>query len=302
VDSRKPTKLRVALALLAVYLVWGSTYLAIRFAIATLPPFLMAGVRFTIAGWLLYALLRIRGEPAPTRRHWAATALVGILLLGVGNGGVTWAEQRIPSGVAALILAGTPAWMVLLDWVRPGGSRPRARIVFGVAMGLVGIGLLVYAAGNLRVERVDLLGSLAVMLSAFSWAFGSISSRSLKMPSSAFLVTAMQMIAAGATLILVGMASGEAARVSLALVSLSSLLAFGYLIVFGSWVGFSAYVWLLKNTTPAIASTYAYVNPAIAVFLGWAFAGETVDRWTIGAMAVIIAGVAMITIGPSSRA
>jgi drug/metabolite transporter (DMT)-like permease len=301
-EHSRPSRLLVIAALASVYLIWGSTYLAILFAIDTIPPFMMAGVRFTIAGWLLYGILRVRGHAAPTRSHWLAAGFVGILLLGVGNGGVTWAEQRVPSGVAALILAGTPAWMVLLDWLRPGGVRPVPKVMAGLTLGLVGIGLLVFARGELRVESIDTLGAFVVMLSSVAWAVGSISSRSLSLPGSAMLVTAMQMIVAGVGLSLAGVVSGEWAAVDLSGVTAPSLLALGYLIVFGSWIGFSAYVWLLKNTTPAVASTYAYVNPAIAVFLGWAVAGETVDAGIFAAMAVIIAGVAMITLGSKSAA
>lgn len=296
-DSNKPApRLMIALALLAVYVIWGSTYLAILFAIDTIPPLTMAGIRFIIAGGLLYGLLRLRGHPAPTKGHWVSAAIVGILLLGFGNGGVTWAEQRVPSGIAALILAGTPAWMVILDWIRPGGRRPERRIVAGVLLGLAGIAVLVLAGGDPRADGVDPIGAIVVLMSSISWAFGSILSRFLRVPASAMQVTSMQMIAAGAVLTVGGAVAGEWPRVDLGAITPSSLLAFGYLVVFGSWVGYSAYVWLLRATTPAVASTYAYVNPAIAVLLGWAIAGESVDRWMVGAMALIVCGVAMITV------
>ncbi len=286
----------IALALLAVYVIWGSTYLAILFAIDTIPPLTMAGIRFLVAGGLLYGLLRLRGYPAPTKVHWVSAAIIGTLLLGFGNGGVTWAEQRVPSGVAALILAGTPAWMVILDWLRPGGRRPGRRVVAGVLLGLAGIAVLVLAGGDPRADGIDPIGVIVVLASSVSWAVGSILSRFLRVPASAMQVTAMQMIAAGAVLTAGGAAAGEWPRVNLGAITGSSLLAFAYLVVFGSWIGYSAYVWLLRATTPAVASTYAYVNPAIAVLLGWAIAGESVDRWMIGAMALIVGGVAMITV------
>lgn len=292
----KPPVLSIALALGAVYVVWGSTYLAIHFAIATIPPFTMAGVRFTVAGWLLYAFVRGRGAPAPTRAHWISSAIVGALLLAGGNGGVTWAEQRVPSGIAALIVATVPLWMVLFDWLRPGGPRPTLRITLGLALGLLGMGLLVAAGqSDLSAARVDLMGAAVLVGAAISWAFGSILSRSLDTPASALQLTAMQMIAGGALLLAVGAATGEPGRVDLASVTRQSFLALVYLIVFGAWVGYGAYVWLLRATTPAVVSTYAYVNPAIAVFLGWLFAGEPLDGWMLGAMAVTIAGVALIT-------
>ncbi len=293
----KPRVLFVALALAAVYLVWGSTYLAIRFAIETIPPFTMAGVRFTVAGWLLYGLVRMRGAPAPTRRHWMSAAVIGTLLLGMGNGGVTWAEQLVPSGIAALVVATVPAWMVLFDWMRPGGTRPTVRVVLGLALGLAGIGLLVVAGqADFSAARIDLAGVAALLLAALSWAFGSIRSRSLDVPSSVLQLTAMQMIAGGMVLFGAGVVTGEPARLDLAAVSGQSGLALTYLIVFGAWVGYGAYIWLLRNTTPAVVSTYAYVNPGIAVFLGWLLADEPLDGWMLGAMAVTLAGVALITL------
>lgn len=293
----KPRVFFVALALAAVYLVWGSTYLAIRFAIETIPPFTMAGVRFTVAGWLLYGLVRMRGARAPTRRHWMSAAFIGTLLLGMGNGGVTWAEQVVPSGIAALVVATVPAWMVLFDWMRPGGTRPTVRVVLGLALGLAGIGLLVAAGqADFSAARIDLAGVAALLLAALSWAFGSIRSRSLDVPSSVLQLTAMQMIMGGMVLFGAGVVTGEPARVDLAAVSRDSGLALAYLIVFGAWVGYGAYTWLLRNTTPAVVSTYAYVNPGIAVFLGWLLADEPLDGWMLGAMAVTLSGVALITL------
>jgi drug/metabolite transporter (DMT)-like permease len=294
----KPGKLAIVAALLTVYIVWGSTYLAILFAIESLPPFLMGSIRFILAGFILYGVLRISGHPAPDRAEWMAAAIVGILLLGFGTGGVSWAEKRIPSGVAALIVAGTPAWMVLLDWARPGGVRPGVRVLAGVALGMGGIGLLVTSAGDLRAAPIDPLGAAVVMLASLAWAAGSIVSRSIRVPRSAALFTAMQMIVAGFTLGMAGLVAGEFQSIELDAVTRQSMLAVGYLIVFGSWIGFSAYIWLLKSTTAAIASTYAYVNPGVAVLLGWAFAGERVGQGTFLAMAVIIVGVMMITIRP----
>jgi drug/metabolite transporter (DMT)-like permease len=294
--ASKPPALSVALALGAVYLVWGSTYLAIRFAIETIPPFTMAGVRFTVAGWLLYALVRLRGAPAPTRRHWGSAAIIGALLLGMGNGGVTWAEQLVPSGIAALIVATVPAWMVLFEWIRPDGTRPTLRVVLGLALGLAGIGLLVVAGqADFSAARIDLRGAGALLLAALSWAYGSIRSRSLDVPSSALQLTAMQMIAGGLLLLGVGVVTGEPARLEVAAVTRDSILALAYLIVFGAWVGYGAYVWLLRATTPAVVSTYAYVNPGIAVFLGWLVADEPLDGWMLGAMGVTLVGVALIT-------
>ncbi len=295
--SEKPRVMSVLLALGAVYVVWGSTYLAIRFAIETIPPFTMAGVRFTVAGWLLYGLVRLRGAPAPSKRHWMSAAFIGTLLLGMGTGGVTWAEQLVPSGIAALLVATVPAWMVLFDWLRPEGVRPTLRVVLGLVLGLAGIALLVVAGqADFSAARIDLVGVAALMVAALAWAFGSIRSRSLDVPSSVLQLTAMQMIAGGVVLLLAGFVTGEPARFDLASVTRRSVLALGYLIVFGAWVGYGAYVWLLRNTTPAVVSTYAYVNPGIAVFLGWLLADEPLDGWMLAAMTVTLAGVALITL------
>lgn len=299
-ESGRAPKSLIALALVAVYVIWGSTYLLILFAIDTIPPFTMAGIRFSVAGWLLYIFLRIRGAPAPRWGEWRAAALIGALLLAAGNGGITWAEQRVPSGVAALIVAGVPAWMVLMDWAAPDGVRPRGRVIGGVVLGLAGIALLMFAGESLQLDRVDTLGALVVVLASLAWALGSILSRYVQAPASIMLATAMQMMVAGGLLLAAGVATGEWRNVDLEGITGSSLLALGYLIVFGSWIGFSAYLWLLRVTTPAIVSTYAYVNPAVAVLLGWAFAGESIGQGTIVAMAIIISGVILITL-PSRK-
>jgi drug/metabolite transporter (DMT)-like permease len=299
--SEAASRRMLVLAFLGVYVSWGSTYLAIRFAIETIPPFSMAGVRFLIAGGVLYAFLRLRGERRPEPAHWASAALVGALLLGMGNGGVTWAEQRIPSGVAALLVAGTPAWMVLFDWLRPGGNRPGGAVVAGLALGGSGIVLLVGPGELMGGSGFDLLGAAVVLFGSMCWAFGSILSRSLRLPPSIMLLTAMQMIVAGALLTAVGVTSGEPGRLVWSEVSLLSLGALAYLIVFGSWIGFGAYLYLLRVTTAARASTYAYVNPAVAVLLGWALAGERVDARMLWAMLLIVGGVALITLGPRKK-
>lgn len=301
-NSPPPSKGLVVLAFVAIYLVWGSTYLAILFAIDTLPPFMMAGTRFLVAGSLLYAFLRYRGVPTPTRRQFLGVGLVGALLLGMGNGGVTWAEQRIPSGVASLLLAGTPAWMVLFDWLRPGGKKPRAGVAAGLLLGLGGIYLLIGPSQFLGAGGFDLLGSSVVLFGSMCWAFGSILSRQMDFPKSVMIASAIEMLAAGFILFTVGLLSGEVGQTDWSGVTGSSLVAMAYLIVFGSWVGFGAYVWLLQVTTPAKASTYAYVNPAVAVLLGWAFAGERVDARMILAMTIIISGVALITLTSTREA
>lgn len=293
--TKGPARARVVAAFAAVYLIWGSTYLAIRYAIETLPPFLMAGVRFVVAGVVLYAWARWRGAGRPRRREWlAATVIGGLLLLG-GNGGVVWAEQWVASGIASLIVATVPLWMVLFDWQFGGGVRPSGRVAGGVVLGLVGVALLIGPAGLVGASGVHPLGAGVLVLASLSWAAGSIYSRGAVLPASPFLATAMEMVAGGALLVLAGLATGEAGRLALDAVSLRSLIGFVYLIVFGSLVGFTSYIWLLRVAEPARVATYAYVNPAVAVFLGWALADEPLTPRMLLAAAVIIASVAVIT-------
>ncbi len=292
------------LAFAVVYVVWGSTYLAIRFAIETLPPLLMAAARFLTAGVILYAWRRARGVPAPSTRNWVAAVVVGLLLLLGGNGAVVWAEQTVPSGVAALLVAVVPLWMVLLDWLSPGGRRPGAIVGLGLAVGFAGVALLIGPGAILRgaASGVDPFGAGVLMVGSFCWAAGSIYSRSAPLPPAPLLTTGMQMIGGGTGLLIAGLATGEASRLSLSGASPRSLLSLAYLIVFGAIVAYSAYTWLLRVVPAAQVSTYAYVNPVVAVALGWAFAGEPVTARTLAAAAVIVGSVALITIArPKAR-
>jgi len=260
-----------------------------------MPPFLMAGVRFVIAGVLLYGWARLRGAERPTRRMWAAAAIVGSLLLLGGNGAVVWAEQLVPSGVAALLVAIVPCWMVLIDWLRPGGTRPTTAVVVGVLLGLAGLALFVGPDALLGGGRTHPVGAAVLVFGSLAWAAGSIYSRHAAMPPRPLLGTGMQMLAGGAALLIASIIAGEGANFEIAAVSTRSLLALAYLIVFGAIIGFSAYLWLLRVSTPARVSTYAYVNPIVAVLLGWALAGEALTMRMGIAAAIIIAGVALIT-------
>ena len=281
----------VWLALGSIYVIWGSTYLAIRVAVETLPPFLMASARFVVAGVLLYAWAIRRGDRTgdrPTGRQWLGAFVIGGLLLVGGNGGVVWAEQYVPSGIASLIVATVPLWMAVIDRV-VNGQRLAVQAVMGLIVGFGGLVLLGGLGGDFHV-----VGLIVLVGASLSWAIGSISSRRASLPARPLVGISMEMIGGGILLGLVGLALGEVGDVEPARISAASLWGLGYLIVFGSWVGFTAYIWLLRVAPVSLVGTYAYVNPVVAVFLGWWLLSEPVTLRTLGAAAVILAGVALI--------
>jgi len=275
---------KVIAALLCVYFFWGSTYLAIRIGLEGFPPFLMAGIRYSIAGIMLYLFLRLRGHQAPPAEEWRNGAIVGGLLLLVGNGGVVFAEQTVASGLAALMIATTPLFMVLFAGIR--GRWPSRREWAGLLLGLSGV-VLLSVRGSLST---DPLGAFILLLSAAAWAFGSVWSGYLRMPKG-LMASAVEMICGGALLLITSTLSAE--QIPLAL-SWRPVAAIGWLIAFGSIVGFSAYLYLLEKVRPALASSYAYVNPVIAVVLGVLLAGETISGTEALSMLVIIAGVGIV--------
>lgn len=288
--------LPIAAALVAVYIFWGGTYIAMKFAIETLPPFMMAGTRFITAGAILYIWQISQGTKPPQAIHWKNAGIVGGLLLLGGNGGVVWAEQIVSSGIAAIILAIVPLWMVLLAWLWQGGKPPKGMVVSGLLLGFIGIILLVKnSGGDILNTSSQWIGYIAVVFASLSWAVGSIYSRVAKLPSAPFLSIAMQMLTGGTLCLLFGFITGEAGRIDFAQVSVRSALAVGYLIFFGSIIGFSAYIWLLKVADSTIVSTYAYVNPVVAVILGWALAGEQMTGQDAIAAAIIVVAVILIT-------
>ncbi len=294
-------RLRTGVALALVYVIWGSTYLAIRYLVETVPPMLAMSLRFLLAGVILYTWVRLRGGVRPTRANWRAAAVVGILLLFGGNGIVAWSEQLVPSGLAALLVSTTPLWMAVIDWLRPGGMRPSLAVGTGLTLGFIGVALLIVpnllsggtapgATGPLAI-----ISLIAIPLSALSWAAGSVYARGAKLPASAALGTAMEMLAGGVALLIVGVFRGEPAHVHLQAISSRSVFAFVYLVVFGSIVAYSAYAWLLRTTPLSLTSTYAYVNPVVAVFLGWAVGDGHLTLLTLIAAATIVAAVTVIT-------
>lgn len=289
-------------AFAAIYLVWGSTYLAIRVAVETLPAFLSAGVRFIVAGTAMFCLLLARGHAIPSRVQWRHAFVTGTLMLVGGNGLVVWAERTLNSGFTALLVALAPVWFALLEWLRPGGTRPHRRTVAGIIVGFVGVLVLVEAGGRGSDLRGEWWSALAVVIAGITWAGGSLYSKYAPAAASPWMSSATQMLCGGAGLLLTGVLTGEPFRTEWMAISGRSLAALAYLIVFGSWIGFSAYVWLLKASTPARISTYAYVNPVIAVFLGWAFLGETVTAGILYGAAIILAGVAVLSMPAGATA
>lgn len=281
-------------AFASVYFIWGSTYLGIRIAIESIPPFLMAGTRFIIAGSLLYLWGRLRGSERPTSLHWRSAAIVGLMLLLIGNGGLSWSEQLIPSGIAALIVAVSPLWFILLEWMQ-GGIRPSAGVLLGLFLGTFGIVVLIDPADLVGGVDVNILGAVVLLGASICWAVGSLYSRRASLPPLPSLANGMEMLAGGIALLVVSAISGELNNFHISTVTHRSLLGVAYLIVFGSIVGFSSYVWLLRATTPARASTYAYVNPIVAVFIGWLAADEPLHPRVVIAAVLIIAAVAAIT-------
>ncbi len=290
----------VIAAFAAIYVIWGSTYLGIRYAVESIPPFLMAGTRNLVAGALLFAFARARGAGAPTRVQWRDAAIAGGLLLAIGNGGVTWAEQIIPSGVTALLVALVPFWMTLFDWLRPRGVRPPPRVAAGLAVGFAGVFLLAHHENNSAPAHGR--GVIVLAVSSISWALGSIFSRHARKPLSPLLAVSMQMLAGGVLLMGMAVAAGEPARFSAGRVTMLSLGGWLYLVVAGSLVGYTCYAWLLHVSTPARVGTYAYVNPFIAVLLGCTIGHEALSHELFAAgVLILLAVVLIVRVGPSRQ-
>ncbi len=293
-DLAQPPRWKVVTAFAAVYLIWGSTYLAIAFAIRSVPPFFMTGSRFLLAGLILYAWARLHGAARPVRANWRAAAILGALFFLVGNGALTWAENRgMPSGLAAVLVAMVGAWTVLVEWLKPGGRRPTTGVLAGIVLGLIGVALLLLP-GRRNAQHVDPLLAGVLMLSSFLWAVGAVYSKGAALPRSSLLAAGMQMACGGAGLLLLSALSGDMGRFEPAAVTPRSAVAFVYLLTFGSLIGFTAFAWLLQVVSPAKVSTYGYVNPMVAVLLGWILAGERLTAGEIAASLVIVSAVIVI--------
>ena len=299
-----PKRSVVIIAFAALYLIWGSTYLGIRFSIETIPPFLMAGARFVLAGMIMYAVAWSQGIGESNWRNWRTSLIIGACLLLGGNGGVTISEKYIESGLAALIVAIVPIYIVLLGWLTGMAPRPTPVMWMGLAGGFLGVGTL-FGPGlhvHSTTGRNPAIGISILLVTSFIWSAGSLYSRVAKHAASPFLTAAQQMICGGILLLVAGIITGELPRFHPGSVSLLSLGSFIYLVLIGAVVGYTAYIWLLRHCDPAKVATYAYVNPIVAVLLGTLFAGETVTVRTLIAAALIIGSVALIITAQQLRA
>lgn len=304
-----PSRTALLLGFATIYLVWGSTYLGIRIAVETLPPFLMAGLRFVLAGALIAAFIGVTRSFKAKPHQWRDNIVIGAFLLLGGNGLVSWAEQEIPSGIATLMVSIGPLFIVLLDWLvlaisRDGqrGTRPTVLTFVGLALGFLGLVLLVgpdvMEAGT---SHLDGWRVLALIGACLFWGIGSLCTRYARDPAEPFTGSAIQMLGGGAALLFVSLLRGEPFQFELAQASARSLMAWAYLVVFGSLIAFTTFVWLMKHSTPSKVSTFAYVNPIVAVFLGWLVLHEPVNPRIFIAAAIIIAGVALITIAKTIK-
>ena len=290
-----PARSALILAFAAIYLIWGSTYLGIRIAIESMPPFLMASARFILAGAIIFALLKARGTPWPTRHQWTANAVIGTLLLLGGNGLVVWAELTIPSGITALLVGIGPLFIVLTEWAWPGGTRPTLVTMAALLLGFAGVTWLAAPWESTGSGGLDPRGVIAVLGACVSWAIGAIYSRHVKHGAEPFLASSLQMLGGGAALAVVALVHGDFHQLDLPTITPRAWGAFAYLVGIGSLVGFSTFVWLMKHSTPARVSTYAYVNPVVAVILGWLILDEPITSRTLVASVIIVAAVVIIT-------
>ena len=290
----KPSIPKLIVAFGSIYFIWGSTYVAIHYAIQTLPGFLMAAVRFMVAGAILCAVAYWQGARLSGPTAWRTALATGFILLLLGHGAVVLAIHWVPSGLAALLLCTTPIWVALMEWALPGGKRPGGRVSTGILLGFLGIVMLV-GVGDLRNDEVDLLGVGILLLSSVAWGAGTIYSRRVQVSSSPLMTSGMQMLTGGGWLLAASVLNGDLSRFHFDTISAQSVLALGYLTFFGSIIAFTAYSWIVKVTSPARAVTSSYVNPVVAVLLGHAIAGEPLSYRMMLAMLTIVFGVIVIT-------
>ncbi|MNK60828.1 putative inner membrane transporter YedA [compost metagenome] len=299
-NPSRPPFLPLLLALLTVYVVWGSTYLAIRVAVLGMPPFLMAGMRFLIASVLLIGIGAILRQPWPSRREIAWAGLVGLFLLLGGNGLVVWAEQFIPSSLAALLIASMPLWSLAFEAAVPTGDRPSALGVAGIGLGFLGVITLFWPTLKAG-DSSSLLAQALVILGTMTWALGTMIARRVSLPRSGVFNSGFTMLSAGFAFILVSLGFGEPFRVDWAAIPMDAWLALAYLIVFGSCIAFSAFAWLNRHAPPGLTTTYAYVNPVVAIILGYFLLQEPVTAWTMAGSALIVLSVGLVIGGGKQK-
>jgi drug/metabolite transporter (DMT)-like permease len=293
----RASRLQVIAGFAVIYLVWGSTYLAIAYAVRSLPPVLTTAARFAVAGAVLCAWAWWRGAPRPVWVEWRAATIAGAVLVVGGTATVCWAEQWVPSGLTSLLVATVPLWFVLLEWMAPGGQRPHGLVAAGVALGLIGLGVLTNPFNGPASGAHVFAPAAVLMLAAILWAVGSLYSRRAPLPASGTMGTGMQMMIGGLLCFPVGLALGENPRIDVTRVPAAAWIAVAYLTVVGSLTAFTTYLWLLRVSTPSRVATHAYVNPVVAVALGWAVAGEPLTARILVAAGLIIGAVVLITSG-----
>lgn len=303
VIQKEPSKLLVLAAFIALYLIWGSTYLGIRIGLKSIPPLFLVGSRFLVAGAILYLWCLAKGEKAPSLKKFGTIGIGGVLMLFLGNGGVSWAEQYLPSGLVAIIVATVPLWFVLLDKSQWKYYFSNKFIILGILVGFGGVMLLFAGKGlaSSPQNKMRLLSFLVLFIGTAGWATGSLYSKYKKVTASVTMKAAVQMLAAGIVSILAGLLEGEQNYFVINQVSWQSLAALVYLILMGSLVGYMSYIWLLSVKPASIVGTYAYVNPVVAVFLGWLIAGEQITLQQMIALAVILAGVILVNFAPAPK-
>src|SRR5271166_3862514 len=301
-STPQPRRWQVLLAFTIIYFVWGSTFLAIRVGVREVPPFLLAGMRFLVAGVVLYGWMRARGTPSPTAREWRAASLLAFLIFVLDYGLLFWAERRVPSGIAAVMMATIPAFMTISEIVILRTQRLTARLGIALLVGLGGVAVLVVHTMNFGEAPIDTAGACALVVAAMSWSVASALSRKLPLPSAKVMSSGSQMLAGGLLLTVAAALLGEFRRFHVQAVSRAAWLALLYLIVAGSIVAFTAYVWLIHHESPTKVGTYAYVNPVVAVLVGHFLGGETIGARTLFGTLLVLVSVIVITTTPAKKA
>ncbi|TFG82095.1 MAG: multidrug transporter [Erysipelotrichales bacterium] len=289
------------LAFISVYLFWGGTYLGMKFALVSFSPALMAGLRHMSAGLILFTIGRLRRDSLPSLKEVKNAAIVGILLLLVGNGLVAWSEQRVPSAIASLMVASVPLWIALMNWRFGEKKQPSILQMTGILLGIFGIALLVLKSSQGGIGNFDIIGLMALLAASLAWSAGSLYSRFAKLPTSAFNNVSIQMMTGGFLLLTFALFNGEFTRLDVGMITNQALWAMAYLIFFGSVIAYTSYIWLMKNVNPTWVSTYAFVNPIVAVFLGWSLGGETLQGTALVSAIIILAAVIIITLSQRKR-